>query len=138
MLAQVNNLSDQKPSEFLKDLRTAMEYQYSAVEDVNGYIAKIEEIILSKDTKRFFFCSGHGKIYKEKEFVDKYGRTYRIDRLVVKDKEVFVVDFKSSKDGIEGHVLQVKEYVRIVSDVYPEKKARGYLLYMDEVKVVEI
>ncbi|MCK4994334.1 MAG: UvrD-helicase domain-containing protein [Candidatus Omnitrophica bacterium] len=138
ILGQVNNLNDQKPSECLKIIRAVMNNRYPGVEGAEGYIAKVEEIISSKNTKRFFFCDSKAKIYKEKEFVDKYGRTFRIDRLVIRDNEALVLDFKSSQEGKEDHVKQVREYMHIVQDVYPEKNVQGYLLYMDQVKVVEI
>ncbi|MFH1423064.1 MAG: 3'-5' exonuclease, partial [Planctomycetota bacterium] len=138
MLAQVGNLSEQKPEAILKILRDGIENEYSLIENADGYIAALEKIISSKTTKQFFHCGDNVKIYREKEFVDKYGRTYRIDRLIMRDKEVQIIDFKSSAENKKEHVMQVNEYVQIVRDVYPDKKVSGYLLYMDEVKVVEI
>ncbi len=138
MLAQVDDLSTVKLDSFLEGLKQRLEHEFSAIEDVDDYMQTLEKIISSKITKQFFYCQGRAIVCREKEFVNEYGRTYRIDRLIVSDKEVQIIDFKSSKEGKEEHIVQVSEYVRIVRDVYPDKKVSGYLLYMDEVTVVKI
>lgn len=88
-----------------------------------------------KAVRSFFFCGG-ASVACEKEFVDFFGHTRRIDRLIVTETEVWVADFKSSKaDQAAG---QVAEYLRIIADIYPGKKRRGFLLYLDEREVEEV
>ncbi|MFH1094056.1 MAG: UvrD-helicase domain-containing protein [Candidatus Omnitrophota bacterium] len=138
MLAQIDDLSMAKADNILENLRQRLEREYSLIEDIDDYLQVLGKIISSKNTKQFFYCQGRAKIYREKEFVDKYGRTYRIDRLIVSSKEVQIIDFKSSADNKEEHVIQLSEYVQIVSDVYADKKVSGYLLYMDDVTVEKV
>ncbi len=33
---------------------------------------------------------------------------------------------------------QVKEYIDLISAIYPEKKVKGLLLYVDELKIKEV
>jgi ATP-dependent exoDNAse (exonuclease V) beta subunit len=73
----------------------------------------------------------------EKEVVSRFGDTKRIDRLILKDDEAVIVDFKSGTEE-EGHTKQIKEYMDLILAIYPKKKARGCLLYVDELMIKEV
>jgi len=81
-----------------------------------------------------FFEVNDGQVECEKDVVNRFGQTRRIDRLIVKDKEVWVIDYKSTREGEEGHKAQVSEYMDIIKDIYPGKAVRGFLIYLDEKK----
>ncbi len=78
------------------------------------------------------------KVFAEKEVVNKKGETKRIDRLLVTGEEAIIIDYKTGglKD-IEKHKRQVNEYKEIISEIYPEKRIHGYLLYLDHKRVEE-
>jgi len=79
-----------------------------------------------------------GEVYLEKEIVDACGNTKRIDRLVVKQKEAVVIDYKSAKGLGESHREQISEYIKIIQDIYPRKKVKGVLIYLDDLSFDEI
>ena len=97
---------------------------------VSGFIGR-------KDWKQFFFLN-EGEIFEEKEFVNKRGLTKRIDRLIVKEKEVLIVDYKSSPDFKEENLGQMLEYIAIIREIYPDKAVKGYFLYFDRPDIEEI
>lgn len=73
---------------------------------------------------------------REVEVVDAEGGVHRIDRLVIREGRVEVIDFKIGRR--EGrHREQVFLYTGLVSEVFG-LPARGYLLYIDEPAVVPI
>ena len=68
------------------------------------------------------------EVFREKEIVDREGRTYRMDRLVI-DDEIRVFEFKTG-DPEPQHREQLKNYLRLVKETIPEKPAKGILLYL--------
>ncbi|MCP4649379.1 MAG: UvrD-helicase domain-containing protein [PVC group bacterium] len=137
LLSRVGDLNVQKEEQVLKNLNKVLEQEYPGVENVQDYLKIIEKLISAKETKRIFYPENI-RVYPEKEFVDKYGITKRIDRLLVGERTVEIIDFKSSEENKEDQYNQIKDYIRIVKDIYQEKKVSGSLVYMDKIKVEKI
>ncbi len=105
---------------------------------------------LSAPSVRPLFREGDGRVYTEYEVVDRYGRTRRIDRLIVGEDRVTVVDFKTSRSddlhackggGLPSPlagVTQVREYIRLLREVFPGKEFRGFLAYIIDKEVVDV
>ena len=62
----------------------------------------------------------------------------QIDRLVVEDDRVMIVDFKtnrpaaSSQDEVpSGYLKQLKAYKALVEKIYPGRRAETYILWTD-------
>ena len=105
--------------------------------DRDELLEKISQIIKNKLSKPIFYAKG-ADVETEKEVVDSSGLTKRIDRLIISDKEAIVVDYKSTKEGEEKHKGQVLSYVESISNLLPDKKVRGFLVYIDECEIEEI
>jgi len=101
-------------------------------------VEKTLQQLIGLPKAREFFMVPDGDVYVEREMVDTSGNTRRTDRLIVKYKDVVIVDYKSSKAGHEQYVEQMREYARILRSIYPEKELRGYLVYCDELIVEEV
>jgi ATP-dependent exoDNAse (exonuclease V) beta subunit len=97
----------------------------------------VRNTISHKDLKDFFYVA-KGEVFQEKEFITKLGGTERMDRLIVTSNEVRILDYKSSRDSAESHVQQVRSYMEIMKELYPEKDVRGFLFYLDELALEEI
>ena len=97
---------------------------------ITGYIKR-------KTWKQFFFCPG-AEVFQEKEFITSRGQTKRIDRLIVKDSLVLIVDYKSSPDLKEENLLQMREYIALAKEIYLNKAIKGYFLYFDRPDIEEI
>ncbi len=107
---------------------------------------------LSKeDTERIFnfllrddvfpLFSGDFSVYNEKTILRKTSQGFeekRIDRLILKENEVLVVDYKTGEEKLDEHFVQVKDYVEIVKEIYPQKRVKGILLYVDKNEVEEV
>ena len=63
--------------------------------------------------------------------------TCRPDRVMMKDNEIIVADYKTGNEYASYHD-QVRRYMQIMKTMYPEKNISGYLLYLDKAKVVEV
>ena len=61
----------------------------------------------------------------------------RPDRVMMKDNEIIVADYKTGKEYDSYHE-QVKGYMDVIQMMYPNKHLSGYLLYLDKAKVVSV
>ncbi|SFJ98903.1 DNA helicase/exodeoxyribonuclease V, subunit A [Pseudovibrio ascidiaceicola] len=68
-----------------------------------------------------------------------------IDRLLVNDKEVIILDFKTNAyvprsvhDVSETYVAQLAVYRKLLSELYPDRRIRALLLYTSGPHLVEI
>ena len=88
---------------------------------------------------RAFFETGPGRsFYNERAIVDARGSTFKMDRVIVDPGLVQVIDYKTGEIRSDTHVEQVSRYGRLLSEVYPDREVRGFLLYLDDGEVVSI
>lgn len=73
---------------------------------------------------------------RELEVMDARGELHRIDRLVIEEQALQVVDFKVGHRE-EGHLAQVSLYKGLIEAAF-DRSTRGYLLYIDEPSVVAV
>jgi CRISPR/Cas system-associated exonuclease Cas4 (RecB family) len=64
------------------------------------------------------------------------GSQKRPDRIILKDEEAIIVDFKTGSE-FEKHQKQVKEYMNLVASL-SQKNTKGYLCYLEDGRVVEV
>ncbi|MDD3296014.1 MAG: UvrD-helicase domain-containing protein [Candidatus Omnitrophica bacterium] len=105
--------------------------------DIEKYRIKAEQVIANPGLKDIFYVN-QGQVFCEKEVINRFGELKRIDRLIVKDKEAWVIDYKSSYGDIENYRGQIREYIDIIGDIFPGKRVRGFLLFLDDMNIQEV
>ncbi len=87
-----------------------------------------------------YFREREGRmIFTEKEMVDRSGRLFRMDRLVIDPDTVTVLDFKTGSDAAaERDEEQVRRYLAVVAELYPGRTVRGILVYVDVSRTVVV
>ncbi|MCM8778860.1 MAG: UvrD-helicase domain-containing protein [Candidatus Omnitrophica bacterium] len=102
------------------------------------YFDKYEEIrktittLLEKEEFKEFFSLAEGSLFQELELVDRFGNTQRIDRLIVKEDSVWLIDYKTGKERKDEDIEQVKTYLSILCEIYPGRELKGFLIYLDD------
>src|SRR3989338_7627130 len=137
MLSRIGNLDKE---DFDRNLAYALQQApayFPQIQDFSSYGTWIKRLLEAREIRPFFYC-GPALVFTEKEIVDKSGRTRRLDRLIVRDNEAGIVDFKSSRDAAGQYERQAGEYMSLVGALYPRHKVRGYLVYLDKADVEEI
>ncbi|MBF0494481.1 MAG: UvrD-helicase domain-containing protein [Candidatus Omnitrophica bacterium] len=137
ILSFAGNLSEVSPEDVIRKAASRVALEHPNFKETDSFILKAEKILSEEKLKDIFYVPG-GKVYTEKDIVDEKGNTKRLDRLIVREKDVWVVDYKSSADAPAKHKEQVEGYKRLVRAIYPNKLVRGFLLYLDSVSVVEV
>ncbi|MFN3551156.1 MAG: 3'-5' exonuclease, partial [Endomicrobiia bacterium] len=140
VLSYINNL-------FNKDIFLELNSAIEKSKNFYPYIyewGKIRELLynfISSERIRKFFFIKEAQIYCEKEIVF-LGRTYIVDRLIVLEKEVYVIDYKLSfdvsSDILKEYTDQVRQYKKILEDIYKDKEVKGFLVSLDNFEVLEI
>ncbi|MFH1505145.1 MAG: UvrD-helicase domain-containing protein [Candidatus Omnitrophota bacterium] len=131
ILSFVNNLSESEKETVINQAVSEAENLYPLGRDFSSIKEKISLLVDKEELKSFFYVSG-GKVFNEKEIVNNFGDIKRIDRLVIKEKQAWVIDYKLSKEGQDKHSDQVLEYMRIIKGIYPKLEVKGFIIYLDE------
>jgi ATP-dependent exoDNAse (exonuclease V) beta subunit len=135
-LSLVGNLSDGDEGGCLAAAVEETALRFPQLEGAPAVKERLAELIGRPDLKRFFY--GEGVVFNEKEMVDASGHTKRCDRLIVRQDQVWVVDFKSAR-ALDGRDRgQVKEYQTMLRDIYPGRVIKGFLIYLDSLEVEEV
>lgn len=79
-----------------------------------------------------------GDVLNEVEILDADGQVFRVDRLIVEEDRVTVVDWKTGREVSEDHRHQVARYGRLVSALYPGRQVLGRLVYLVLERVEEV
>jgi len=121
-------------------LEQALEYtrmQFPDFGDLSSYKSVVKKLIEKKELKDIFYAD-QAQVYCEKEVVNQFGDLKRIDRLIVRKSEVWIIDYKSSKESQDIHRKQIKEYIQIIKAIYPKREVKGFLIYLDELAIEEV
>ncbi len=86
----------------------------------------------------FFKPDEEVRIYNEFEVINKFGALKRIDRLMIYNDKIKIIDYKTGEEYKEKHYQQIIEYKNIIREIYPDKNIECYLLYIDEQKIREV
>ena len=104
---------------------------------LTAYETRMNELLDHHGLRRFFYCGG-AEVFTERDIVNAFGHAKRCDRLIIRGDEVWIIDFKSTRD-VEGRDRgQILEYKEILQDIYPKRGIRGFLIYLDCLEVEEI
>ena len=104
-------------------------------EDVNWLENVLTQLLLNEKIS-CFFCE-QNEVINEKEFVDKFGNTIRIDKLVIKQDSIDIIDFKSSIYDEQNIKKQLIHYKSVVEDIYSKKQVNTYVIDIENNMVVE-
>lgn len=137
VLSFIGDLSKQDEDQVLKEAYEKTSRRFPWIDDLKLFQDIVKRLLKDKRCRPFFFLE-EGAVYQEKDLVDSKGDSKRIDRLIVKEKEAWIIDFKSSKEMALKDEEQLKGYIHIVKDIYPDKKVKGVLIYLDDLSIKEI
>ncbi|MBP9854978.1 MAG: UvrD-helicase domain-containing protein [Candidatus Omnitrophica bacterium] len=137
ILSNLGNLQGKMIDEEIQKAINKAIHEFGVVNDTENHKNTIRKIILSEDFKKFFYVDV-GEVFTEKEIVDGFSQTKRIDRLIVKEKEIWIVDYKASKAGADVYRKQIRQYQKILESIYPKHTIAGYLIYLDNLTLEKI
>lgn len=91
------------------------------------------DALFSRDLSEYFSRKPGRTIKAEQEYIDRRGNLVRMDRVVVDEEMVTVIDFKTGiGTGLEAiNRSQVRNYMGIIKEVYPGRSVQGLIAYLN-------
>ena len=96
----------------------------------------ISSLKKNKEVTKFF--NHKNKSFNEIEILSDDGNTYRLDRVVETEKEIYVLDYKTGKIVDYEHKKYLNKldlYISLLKNIY-DKPIVGHLIYIDLNKVI--
>jgi len=96
---------------------------------------------LGKSLDPVWFEARPGRlILREFDICDAGGDVYRLDRVIVDSDSVLVVDFKTGRrpQFAEEYREQIRGYLRLLKELYPDRPVRGRLAFLDQDRIEEV
>ena len=105
--------------------------------DLRSMREKILALLRNPDLAGYFVERWGRQVKNEFEITMPDGQLQRLDRLVVDAKALAVIDYKTGGESDEYH-SQVKRYMKLAEDLYPDRQVTGLLAYVDLNKVKRV
>jgi hypothetical protein len=127
-------------SKVYSNFSTGFDYLDSLSNQTNldmSYIDKTKTILneLQKNKSLSFIYDSNQIIYNEREFRSSESEILRLDRLIIKENNAIIIDYKTSKG--ESDISQVSNYLsNIKSCGFVE--VRAFLLYVSNQELLEV
>ena len=108
------------------------DYSESEVSDL------IASILNNNEIRDYFKTAPGREIKREQEYVDGAGNLFRMDRVVIDLESVMVIDYKTGSSKAEKYQAQLRNYMRILREIYPNRVVTGLIAYVDlnEVEII--
>jgi ATP-dependent exoDNAse (exonuclease V) beta subunit len=81
------------------------------------------------------FFDKHWEVFSEREIASE-GKWYKPDRVIIKDNQAIVVDYKREKEDPKHH-QQVSHYARLLEKM-GYQRIKKFLVYVSDSKIVEV
>ena len=137
LLSWVADAGEKTAAALWREIRDRARLQFPFVSDWTDYEATWKKIFAAPSLKPFFRPKG-AEVLCEQEITYKNGQIGRIDRMIIKDDEVWVVDYKSSRQEAEEGRAQVQRYAQAVKSVFAKKLVRAFLIYLDTARAEDV
>lgn len=123
--------------ECIQRLCKEVEFNSLTSSDIDTLVKTLNRV----DLRKYFQKKAGREILIEKEFSDRWGALYRMDRVVVDPERVTVIDFKTgapTEEDLEKYRTQITIYMDILRGIYPKKEVKGVLVFLDLCKIYEV
>lgn len=137
ILANIGNIHGKNMEAEVQRAMDKAENEFGKLDESAVYKAKAREILTHSDIKKLFQIDS-GSVFTEKEVVDRFGNTKRIDRIVLKKNEIWIVDYKSTATEPEKDAEQILSYKATLTSIYSGQAVKCFLVYLDPVSLKEI
>lgn len=138
-------VSERLRGDFIHRVLSFVEY---AEDDVEGIIRRVNEetgsdysevemkalivsVVNNNAISDYFKTAPGREIRREQEYVDGVGNLFRMDRVVIDPEKVTIIDYKTGKSKGEKYQTQLRNYMRILGEIYSDREIVGIIAYVD-------
>lgn len=107
--------------------------------DDNEIFSIVQQFFAATDFYKYFIVQQFRTALIEQELVHRSGTRYSCDRIIIDENEITVIDFKTvARENEEQYSNQVKNYMNLLREIYPQKKILGLIAYIDAQQIVPV
>jgi ATP-dependent helicase/nuclease subunit A len=132
VLFYIDSLREGSKTEIKEIIRRAREDTGSDCpgEETEALVMAMTE---NRELAEYFRAVPGREIRKEQEYSDGSGRLFRMDRVIIDPGAITVIDYKTgkNKEALEKHRAQMRNYMKILGEVYPGKSVSGIIAFVD-------
>lgn len=149
---EIMNIEERRRGEFIHRVLSFVEYIDDGFEsELNRIIARVKKetgagyrddemreaiagLLGNKDIEEYFTQRRGREIKREQEYSDRDGHLFRMDRVIIDENRIAVMDFKTGRDrsAEAKHTAQLRTYLKILSEIYPDRAdIEGIIAYVD-------
>ncbi len=104
-------------------------------EELEAFRLQALTVLGNKDLQQLL--SSSRETVNEKSIVDRSGKSYRPDKVLLSDKEVIVIDYKFTQQESPAHIKQVHGYRTLLQEMgYPSVSTYLFYAHSGELKLV--
>lgn len=146
ILSFVGNCATDSVDHFFSQALHAVSFTFPYCHDPDEYFTVIRRIVTDQSLAHIFHITD-GIVFTEKDITLSNGTVKRLDRLILQKGTVTVIDYKSTEGGLSKRESadieavydeQVREYIDILAQIYPDRTVKGYVLFIDSARLREI
>jgi len=91
------------------------------------------EFLMGEEVLPYFVPRPGRWVKREQEYVDSQGRLLRMDRVIIDEDRLTVMDYKtgSERRAEASHFSQLRSYMSVLKGLYPDKEICGLIAYVD-------
>jgi ATP-dependent exoDNAse (exonuclease V) beta subunit len=96
-------------------------------------VALVIDFLRSPPVSEYYERRIGRKVFAEREIADSNGRLFRVDRIIIDPDRVFIIEYKTGgeRESEGQHLAQMRNYLRIAGDLYPDRSVEGIIGYVD-------
>ncbi len=124
--------------EILKNIISVKDIKYSvkklefegkiSSDQSKSLIVYINNLLFKENINQWF--SEEWQVINERDIILKNGKVYRPDRVIIKDNNAVIIDYKTGKEHRKEYHTQVKVYIKALKEI-GYYRVEGYLWYLD-------
>ena len=127
-------IKDSSDAEINSALNRLLLQGYITAEKLPGFEQELKDIILTGDAADWF--KPGNKVMNESDIILPGGEVYRPDKVILKNDNAVIIDFKSGIK-LKEHEKQVKQYGNVLMQM-GYKNTEMYLYYLTEKKIIKV
>lgn len=133
VLESIEYLDDTSTDAMLTDITRAIEKDRLAYDP-----AEIHEMLMQflriPEVRTWFEKKKDRQVLREREFVNEEGRVYRMDRVVIDQNRIILIDFKTGSP-LDFYAKQMENYKRMIQKLYPGRPINCFHAYVDSGRI---
>jgi len=128
---------DRNLEEYIQKLSRDREFNSLTSKDIDILVRMLQ----TPQLREYFQRKTGREVLVEKEFSDRWGALYRMDRVIIDPERVTVIDFKTgtpTEEDLEKYRTQIMVYMDILRGIYTQKEVKGILVFLDLCRIYEV